>query len=127
MYFSVVNGLLPAMLVADFVSHGAVCVICRMCSGDDKTYHSNWQVETNYIQQIPCHIDGFFFQKHLIQVTRVSQEVQFGVLEKFFPPWASDLSATLQEFQVLEEKYESLSINDSSDVVPLASGSGPES
>ena len=48
------------------------------------------------------------------------------MLEKFLLPWASDQGATLQDLKVLEEKYESLSIKDSSDVVPLASGSGPE-
>ena len=64
--------------------------------------------------------------KHLIQITRVSHEIQSGVLENLLLPWALKQGAAVHDLEVLEEKFESLSIKEGSELVSMAFGSGPE-
>ncbi len=64
---------------------------------------------------------------YLILITRVSQELQSGVLEKLLVPWASEQGACADDLKVLEEKFSSLDIKEGSDLVTMAIGSGLES
>ena len=42
--------------------------------------------------------------KYLIQITRVSQAIQSGVLESILFPWALEQGAAVHDLAVLEEK-----------------------
>ena len=64
--------------------------------------------------------------KYLIQITRVSHEIQSGVLENLPLPWSLKQGAAVHDLEVLEEKFESLSIKEGSELVTMAFGSGPE-
>ena len=64
--------------------------------------------------------------KYLIQIKLVSQQIQSGVLDNLILPWALEQGAASHDLKVPEEKFESLSIKEGSEVVTMAYGSGPE-
>ena len=59
--------------------------------------------------------------KYLILITRVSQELQSGLVL-----WASEQGACANDLKVLEEKFVSLNIREGSELVTMAIGSGLE-
>ena len=64
--------------------------------------------------------------KYLILITRVSQELQSGVLENFLVLWALEQGSCVHDLKVLEEKFASLNIKEGSELVTMAIGSGLE-